>query len=389
MLLLEYSITYPKKHLVLKKILFILHLPPPVHGSAVVGQNIKNSRAVNESFDCNYVNLNTSHSIDEIGKNPFIKISRYIKIVFQILKHLITNKPYLCYLAITAKGMGFYKDAMIALLVKLFNVKLVFHFHNKGVYSQQHKKINHFFYNMVFRNTDAIILSRLLYSDIERYFSLDRVYICPNGIEYSEIANSAYINEKNIYSSELKNELLFVSNLIESKGVLLLLDACKIIKDKNLSFHCTLIGAEGDVSAEQLQKKIIELELDEHVTYVGRKYGKEKETFFANSTIFVFPTYYHNETFGLVNVEAMQHYLPVISTFEGGIPDVIENGVTGILVPQKNVNALADAIETLINNPQLRASMGKAGRKKYEQEFTMAKFEESLINTLNQITSIT
>ena len=373
----------------MRKILFILHLPPPVHGSAVVGQNIKNSKAINSSFECNYVNLNTSHSIDEIGKNPFIKINRYIKIVYQILKQLIVNKPDLCYLAITAKGMGFYKDAVIALLVKLFKVKLIFHFHNKGVYSQQHKKINHFFYTIVFRKTDAIILSRLLYSDIERYFSLDRVFLCPNGIEYSEIASLYHFDEKKSYIRNNKNELLFVSNLIESKGVLLLLEALKIIKDKKHSFHCTLIGAEGDVSADQLQKKIIELELEEHIIYVGRKYGKEKEYFFANATIFVFPTYYHNETFGLVNVEAMQHYLPVISTFEGGIPDVIENGVTGILVTQKDVNALADAIETLINNPQLRASMGKAGRKKYEQEFTMAKFEESLINTLNQITSIT
>lgn len=368
----------------MKKILFILHLPPPVHGSAVVGQNIKNSKKVNSTFNCTFINLNTSHSVKEIGKNPFIKISRYFSIVFQVLKHLIENKPELCYLAITAKGMGFYKDAMIALLVKLFNVKLVFHFHNKGVYSQQHKKINHFLYTIVFKNTDAIILSRLLYSDINRYFSLDRVYICPNGIEYSEFAALSHGDNKN----KNRNELLFVSNLIESKGVLLLLEACKIIKDKNLSFHCTLIGAEGDVSAVQLQKKILELELEENVTYVGRKYGNEKEEFFANATIFVFPTYYHNETFGLVNVEAMQHYLPVISTFEGGIPDVIENGATGILVPQKNLISLADAIETLINNPQLRESMGKAGRKKYEQEFTMRKFEENLINTLNQITSI-
>ena len=369
----------------MKKILFILHIPPPVHGSAVVGQNIKNSKKINSTFNCTYINLNTSHSVKEIGKNPFIKISRYISIVFQILNQLITNRPQLCYLAITAKGMGFYKDAMIALLVKLFNVKLVFHFHNKGVQSQQHKKINHFFYTIVFKNTIAIILSRLLYSDIQRYFTLDRVFVCPNGIEYSEIAALSRTDDDNKYSHGTINELLFVSNLIESKGVLLLLDACKIIKDKKLPFQCTLVGAEGDVSAEQLQKKIIELGLEEQVIYKGRKYGIEKEEIFANATIFVFPTFYHNETFGLVNVEAMQHYLPVISTFEGGIPDVIENGKTGILVPQNDVISLAQAIETLIKNPQLRESMGKAGRKKYEQEFTIDKFEERLSEILMEI----
>lgn len=366
----------------MKNILFILHLPPPVHGSAVVGQNIYKSKRINSSFNGTYINLNTSQSIEEIGKNPFIKIGRYFRILYQVVRHLINSRPDLCYLAITAKGLGFYKDALIALIIKLFNVKLVFHFHNKGVKSQQDKKINHLFYTLVFRGTYAIILSRLLYPDIEQYFPLDRVYICPNGVVESVVQASFQSESGTNQEHQTPSELLYVSNLIESKGVLLLLEACKTIKNKGLSFHCTLVGAEGDISVTQLEKKIIKLGLEKNVTYVGRKYGKEKEEFFKNADIFVFPTFYHNETFGLVNVEAMQHYLPVISTFEGGIPDVIENGKTGVLVPQKDVTALAEAIETLLKNPQLRESMGKAGRKKYEEEFTISKFEENLIKIL-------
>ena len=63
-----------------KKILFLLHLPPPVHGSSMVGKFIKDSTIVNNTFDVKFINLSTSKTINEIGKNPFTKIFRYSKI---------------------------------------------------------------------------------------------------------------------------------------------------------------------------------------------------------------------------------------------------------------------------------------------------------------------
>jgi hypothetical protein len=98
------------------KILFILHLPPPVHGSAMVGQYIKNSKVVENTFDTKFINLSTSLTIDEIGKNPLVKISRYLKILFQVIISLIKDNPGVIYLAISAKDVGFYKDYPIALL---------------------------------------------------------------------------------------------------------------------------------------------------------------------------------------------------------------------------------------------------------------------------------
>ena len=60
----------------------------------------------------------------------------------------------------------------------------------------------------------------------------------------------------------------------------------------------------------------------------------------------------------------MQFSLPVVSTFEGGIPDIVENGKTGFLVKQEDVEALAEKLEILINNPRLREQMGQHGRKR-------------------------
>jgi len=141
------------------KILFILHLPPPVHGSAVVGQYIKDSKVVDNAFDTRFINLSTSLTIDEIGKKPIRKITRYFKILFKVIVSLIFYNPKVVYIAITSKGPGFYKDFPIALFAKLFRKKLVLHFHNKGVSNYQHRLLDNWLYKILFKNSKIILLS--------------------------------------------------------------------------------------------------------------------------------------------------------------------------------------------------------------------------------------
>lgn len=361
------------------KVLFLLHLPPPVHGAAMVGQYIKDSSLINNELNCRYINLGISTSINDIGKTNVRKFHQYLSILYQLLVQLLIFKPQLCYLTITAKGSGFYKDFPLIILARIFKRKIVIHFHNKGVSDKQDKFIDHSLYKLAFKNVDVILLSKYLYSDVQKYVPEKRVHYCSNGIpekaSLSNIKESVTLNKK--------VEILFLSNLIEAKGVFVLIDACKILHEKQIPFHCTIVGSEGSISAEQLQSRVTNLGLNEFIQYVGRKYGTEKDFFFTKADIFAFPSY--NETFGLVILEAMQFLLPVISTFEGGIPEIIEDGTTGFLIPQKNVEKLAEKLETLICDDQLRKQMGAAGRAKYEKEFTLNIFEEKLQTILNCI----
>lgn len=116
--------------------------------------------------------------------------------------------------------------------------------------------------------------------------------------------------------------------------------------------------------------------------FYGQKFGAEKETFFRNADIFVFPTYYPNECFPLVLLEAMQHGLPCVSTKEGGIPDIIENGRTGLLAERQNAHDLADKIGWLIDNPAERSTMGLAGLQRYKQKFTLPSFESNFASIM-------
>jgi len=358
-----------------KKILFILHSPPPVHGSSVIGAQIINSKVLNETFDCTFINLGTSRSIEDIGKKRIGKIFLYFQIIYQVVKSILTNRPDLCYLAITVKGLAFLKDSLLVLVIKMFRIQLIYHLHNKGVNTYQERKVYNSLYSFVFNKSDVILLSRSLYQDIERYVPESRVYYCPNGIpDRSERSKNEAIK-----TDFDRINILFFSNLLTSKGVFVLLDACRILKCKKLKFHCTFAGGEGDINELQFRSMVIELNLTEYVSYIGKKYEKEKELVFCNADIFAFPTYF--ETFGLVLLEAMQHSLPIVSTLEGGIPDIIEDGISGFLVHPKNANEFADKLEVLILNEELRKNMGVKGRTRYEHLFTLNHFE----NNFNKI----
>lgn len=365
---------------IMKKILFILHIPPPVHGSSIVGLAVKNSSIINNSFDCRYINLLVSRTMIESGKPNMMKIFRFVGLWFRLLYEVIKDKPDVCYLAVTASGVAFYKDVLLVALLRLFRIKRVYHLHNQGVRQNQNKGLNSLFYSFVFKNADVLLLSNQLYDDVKTFVPISRVHICPNGI-----VDTTSINIKpSSFEVNKPVKILFLSNLLELKGIYVLLDACSVLQQRGIDFECDFIGAEGDLNAAIFNEKVIQKQLFPKVNYLGKKFGKEKEVMFANADIFVHPTL--NDCFPLVLLEAMQYSLPVVSTYEGGIPDIIDDGITGFLVPKKNVEALVEKIEVLIKNPHLRQMMGTSGRMKYEREFTINKFEIRLNEILKQVT---
>lgn len=362
-----------------KNILFMLHLPPPVHGSSIVGKLVKESDTINDSFQGGYINLILSRKVKESGKTSPIKIARFIRIWMHLLGRLLLKKPDLCYYALTTTGAGFYKDVVLVALLRLFGVKIVYHIHNKGILHARKKKMNHLFYQYVFENAYVILLSKYLYNDVEDYVPQDHVFYCPNGIkDYLPDAALFTLPENSIF------HILFLSNLIVKKGVFVLVNACSILKEKGYLFHCDFVGGEGDLSEKQLNSYIQEKDLTEQVKYIGKRYGKHKEISFAEADVFVLPTSY--DCFPLVILEAMQHNLPVITTFEGGIPDMVDEGSNGFLLSRNDdAEALADRLELLLLNPQIRKKMGINGRAKYEKEFSLAIFEQRLLSILQLV----
>lgn len=357
-------------------ILFVIPLPPPVHGSSMMSMYIKNSKLINENARCDYVNLSASRSMDEIQKFSIKKIFRFLNSYLRTFFYLITRKYDTCYLATSCFGIPFLKDAPFVLMCKLFCNNVIIHFHNKGMKVYSSKPFYRWIYKLVYKNTTVILLSELLYDDVKEIIKKEQVKICPNGIpENGEIK----ITEKN----NLIPTILFLSNLIESKGVICLLDACKILKDQGFEFICNLVGGETkEINIERINKEISNRGLSSYVFYKGRAYGLDKEKYYNDSDIFVFPTYYAQECFPIVLLEAMQHKLPCVSSYEGAIPKIIEDGYNGLLCNPHDINSLANCLKSLINNKEGRVKMGENGLSLYETKYKLTYFENNLNSIL-------
>lgn len=354
-------------------ILFVGALPPPVHGSALVCQQIKDSKLINDSFECDWVNLSTSRRLAEIGKATIAKPFRLVGALLKELWLLMTRHYDICYLAITCHGPGFLKDAPFVLLCKLFRKRIVIHQHNKGMAADVERWPYNWLLPLCYKDAKVILLSWYLYPDIEKVVPKENVFICPNGIKVSDSDNKSRV--KNDTNSPPR--LLFLSNLLESKGVLVLLDSLKILKDKGYSFICDFVGGETqDIDASRFNEEVENRGLTDSAFYLGIKYGKDKDDAFQLTDVFVLPT--GNDCFPLVLLEAMFNRLPIVSTPIGGIPDIVLDGENGLLSKERDSYSLSHALEKLISSPELRIEMGDAGRKRLELLFTEDVFEKRL-----------
>jgi len=344
----------------------------------MMGKFIKDSKRINEAFDCHFINLATASGLEDIGKAGLGKVERYLKLMRHVRREVKRLRPSLVYVTPNAAGAAFYKDYVLVQMLKRMGCRVVCHYHNKGVASRQDRKLDDCLYKRFFCGVKVILLAKALYKDVENYVSRDDVTIVPNGIpDITPLPERQHSNDV--------PQLLFLSNLIESKGVIDLLDACKILKGRGSKFMCNFVGGEtSEINAERFEDEVSCRGIGDVALYKGGKYGEAKVKELMSSDCLVFPTHYPKECFPLVLLEAMQCELACISTAEAGISDIIEDGKTGLIVPSSNPEALADAMEMVLSDKVQCKAMGEQGRRRYEQLFTLGKFEENMISAISR-----
>ncbi|HVQ40404.1 MAG TPA: glycosyltransferase, partial [Pyrinomonadaceae bacterium] len=161
------------------------------------------------------------------------------------------------------------------------------------------------------------------------------------------------------------------------KGVEVLIEAARLLKGLGRKFRVQFVGEfSSDEYRETVRSYVSEMELEHCVEFCGRKLGDEKWAHYRGADIFCFPTHYSSESFGNVLVEAMMFELPVVSTKWRGIPGIVEEGITGFLTDIRDPQATAERIIRLLDNEALRTSMGREGRERYLEQFTVETYLE-------------
>ena len=165
--------------------------------------------------------------------------------------------------------------------------------------------------------------------------------------------------------------VLFVGRLVERKGVSYLIDAVSLLSPQ-LGARLVIVG-DGPERI-RIEEQVLHGGLEGRVEVRGLIPRDALQQAYAAADVFVLPAIVDGrgdtEGLGVVLLEAMNHKVPVVASAVGGIPDIVEDGKTGLLVPHKDPAALASALRELASNPELAARLGEAGYRRLHQQFS-------------------
>ena len=312
----------------------------PMHGAAKMNELYYNF--LNKKFNVKKIKINYSNSIDEIGSFNIKKFFGVFIVFFKLLSSLIFFRPNLIYFEIAPRGFAFVRDSIYVLLCKIFRKKIIFAIHARGLNKAAVNGLKLKYFRFIFNNTKMILLSELLYRDVSNVISKKDIYILPNGIE-NEISDEKIIQIIKQRQKSKTINFLFLSNMIEEKGPMDVLKFCKILKDKNIKFRCSFVGAFVDEKfKDNWEREIKNYNLETECNYLGPKYGDEKISIFSDTDFFIFPTKYSMECFPLVILESFMYGIPTLSYDVGAIADIINKNFLGIISKKKTLSDLVN-----------------------------------------------
>lgn len=202
----------------------------------------------------------------------------------------------------------------------------------------------------------------------------ERIHVIYNGIDIQEFDS---LPGDSIYQRQTEEIILGnVGRMVEQKGQDMLLQIARLLKQRNINFKL-LIGGDGKLRS-RLEKRVEEWHLEEEVIFMG--FVKNVRAFMQTIDIFLLTSLW--EGFGYVLVEAMACQKPVLAYGISSNPEIVKDGESGYLVEFKNTLAFTEKLERLIGDEVLRKKMGKTGRKRVEELFsieqTLKKIEQLL-----------
>jgi len=181
--------------------------------------------------------------------------------------------------------------------------------------------------------------------------------------------------------------IVFVGRLVEKKGVEYAIRAVSILKKRGYKVKLLIVG--DGVLKNKLQKLCKALNIEKSIAFLGAKNHDEIVEVLNNAHLFVAPsvTSRTGNQEGIPNVlkEAMAMGLPVVSTYHGGIPELVEDDVSGFLVAERDAEALAERLGYLIDHPDRWPKMGRAGRQFVERNYDKEKLNRQLVEIYRRL----
>ncbi len=217
----------------------------------------------------------------------------------------------------------------------------------------------------------CLVGSRFMKRELEMNgFAPERVYILPPVVKRVPREPAPMPDEPHI---------LFVGQLIRGKGVDLLLEAIAKLPPQ---YGATIVG-EGN-AREGLQARAQELGLANRVRFTGWVPNESLDKYYAHARVLAVPVRWP-EPFGMIGLEAMHHGRPVVAFATGGIPDWLDDGKTGFLIGERDVEGFAAGLLKLLEDKDLATRLGQNGWEKVKSEYSFDGYVRSLVTLLEKV----
>jgi glycosyltransferase involved in cell wall biosynthesis/ubiquinone/menaquinone biosynthesis C-methylase UbiE len=375
-----------------REILIVGILPPPINGQTIAFQSLS------RELSCEILTLSGKRHESTLGLLG--KIWIYVGLLVRLFLKLI-QKKYVVYHTISQSREGFLRDFPIVILSKIFGSKVVLHIHGgnyDSFYNTQNAIIRKLILKMLASANSIIVLSEGLKKMLDfAPIIASKIKVVPNGLAWSVDGNFQKIKR---LPSDLQTpiKVLFLSNLIESKGYWSVLEAIEILVNRlKINIQADFCGefihyddAIRFKNASDAERHFFEFitkhQLTNHVKYHGIIEEETKKEFLINAHFFILPTQYKNEGQPISIIEAMAYSCVILTTNYRGISEMIQHNESGIFVEYNDSNSIVEQVKNLIYSPEKFEKISRNSLQKFQERYTKEHHLKQLIEVIKSHT---
>jgi len=366
-----------------KRVIFLGPVPPPYMGPTISTELILKSSLKNE-FDLIHLDTSDHRDLNKLNKADIWNFLLAFKHYYLLILSIIKCDPELVYIPICQTTLGYFRDAIFILIAKIFNRKVISHLRggNFRNWYLSSSPLVRWVVRQIHSLVDGqIVLGENLKSLFRGILTDEKLFVVPNGGNF-------HLNvKKGPFHEDEKVRILFLSNLIKEKGIFDILSAVPEVISFTRNVEFIFAGEWQNHKTKEEYNRFMKENEGLPIRTFGPLSGKVKLDLLTSVDIFILPTYYPPEGHPWVIIEAMAAGLPIITTDQGVIKELVIDGINGFIIEKRSPQQIAEKVKFLISHPDVRNKMGQESRRLYLENFTEEKMVEKLIFAFNSVLS--
>lgn len=353
------------------RLMIVGPLPPPYIGPALATARLVQSTVLADYFDLCFLNTTDADGTEDMGRFSMRNVGNAFEQVWRCLRQLIGERPDAIYVPIARGFWGFLRDIFFLAPARLLGVKVVIHLragrfdimHDNGALGRGIARIG------LGCADRAIVLGETLRGVFCGLIPEQEIDVVPNGLFIDGWQADSWQAARETSGGDTLR-IAYLANIYEDKGTHIMLAALPRIVETIPDVKVRFAGMFKDRAYyARCVEYVREHGLEPYVEFIGQVNDEEKKRLLAGSDIAVFVPV-KPEGLPWVVLESMASALPVIGSPQGTMTEVIVDGETGFIIPSGDTEALAEKVKMLALEPELRWTMGQAGRRRLEEHFS-------------------